>query len=104
MKFPPRIPICPIDEASSSLLTSIVARLLSSGTRWKEIPSGGLKPVTPPWLSSSVRSMNQLTSYCDTPKSCSRVPRSQTDAVIWYSGTPTRFPFRSSGPLMPEST
>ena len=45
--------------ASISLATSMDARLLSGGTRWKEIPSGGVNPVAPPWLNSSVRSMNQ---------------------------------------------
>src|SRR5258706_15795896 len=29
------------------------------------------------------------------------MPRIQTGAVIWYSGTPTRLPFRSSGLRMP---
>ena len=38
---------------------SIEAMLCSTGMRWKEMPSGGLKPVAPPWLSSSVRSMYQ---------------------------------------------
>ena len=29
------------------------------------------------------------------------MPRIQTGAVIWYSGTPTRLPFRSCGLRMP---
>src|SRR5258707_14645010 len=29
------------------------------------------------------------------------MPRIQTGAVIWYSGTPTRLPFKSSGLRMP---
>ena len=36
-------------------------------------PAGGVNPVWPPWLSSSVRSMYQCTLYCETPKSCSRI-------------------------------
>jgi hypothetical protein len=31
------------------------------------------------------------------------MPRIQTTAVIWYSGTPTRLPRRSSGFSMPAS-
>ena len=91
------------ETASIRLLRIMEARLSVSGMRANEMPSGGSKPVTPPWLNSSLRSMNQWMSYWETPKSCSSTPRSQTDAVIWYSGTPTRLPFRSAGTLMPES-
>ena len=89
---------------SISLATSMDAKLLFGGTRWKEMPSGGVNPVAPPWLNSSVRSMNQWTSYWDTPKSCSRMPRVHSAAVCWYSPTPMRLPVISSGRLMPEST
>ena len=57
------------------------ARLFSAGMRWNDIPGGGVKPVAPPWLSSSVRSMYQSTLYCDTPKSWSNTPRAQSAAV-----------------------
>ncbi len=67
--------------ASSSLLTSMEDILLSGGIRWKEIPCGGVNPVAPPWLNSSVRSMYQCTLYCETPKSCSKMPRCQSAAV-----------------------
>ena len=36
-----------------------------------------------------------------TPWSSDRMPRIHTGAVIWYSGTPMRLPFRSSGLRMP---
>src|SRR3954467_2475706 len=36
-----------------------------------------------------------------TPYSSASRPRIQTGAVIWYSGTPTRLPLRSSGLRMP---
>ena len=79
------------------------ARLLSGGTRWKEMPSGGSKPVAPPWLISSVRSMYQCTLYCDTPWSWSMMPRIHSAAVCWYSPTPMRLPTTSLGFSMPES-
>ena len=67
------------------------------------IPSGGVKPVAPPWLSSSLRSMYQSTPNWDTPKSCSRVPRVHSAAVCWYSPTPMRLPASSRASPMPES-
>src|SRR5437667_3719719 len=79
------------------------ARLLSGGTRWNLMPSGGWKPVAPPWLSSSVRSIHQSTLYWSTPKSCWSTPRSQSEAVCWYSPTPMLLPLRSSGPSIPDS-
>ena len=88
---------------SSCRSTSMEIRLLSLGMRWKRIPSGGVKPVAPPWLSSSLRSMYQSTPYWDTPKSCSRVPRAHSAAVCWYSPTPIRLPASSPGSVMPES-
>jgi hypothetical protein len=48
-----------IAATSSSLFTSIEAMLLSDGIRWNEIPGGGVNPVAPPWLNSSVRSIYQ---------------------------------------------
>ena len=82
----------PMGAASISLFASIVARLLSLGMRWNLMPSGGLNPVAPPWLSSSLRSMYQSTLNWSTPKSCWSTPRVQSDAVCWYSPTPMRFP------------
>src|SRR5918996_659741 len=38
-----------------------------------------------------------------TAKSCSSAPRTQTAAVIWYSGRPNRRPARSAGGLIGES-
>ena len=78
-------------------------RLSSGGMRSNEMPSGGSKPVAPPWLISSVRSMNQCTLYCDTPWSWSMMPRIQSAAVCWYSPTPMRLPTTSAGFSMPES-
>ena len=60
----------PNGAASSSPATSIVASDLVFGMRWNLIPFGGLKPVAPPWLSSSLRSMCHSTLYWSTPKSC----------------------------------
>ena len=62
----------------------------SNGTR-------SLRPgcSTPPW--------SQWTSLASTPKSCCSMPRTHTDAVMVYSGTPTRRPLRSSGLLDPRS-
>ena len=82
----------PMEAASSSPRTSIVARLLSVGMRLNLMPSIGLKPVAPPWLSSSERSIHHSTLNWSTPKSCWRTPRVHSDAVCWYSPTPMRLP------------
>src|SRR4030095_4199602 len=80
-----------------------VGHVFPGGMAWTDIPAGGVNPVAPPWLNSSVLSMYQCTLYCDTPKSCSSIPRCHRAAVCWYSPTPMRLPTRSLGCLMPES-
>ena len=82
---------------------SIEPMLWSPGMRLKRMPAGGLKPVAPPWLRSSVRSIHQSRSSGSTPNSCFSTPRDHSAAVCWYSGTPTRLPLRSSGFSMPLS-
>ncbi len=42
-----------------------------------------------------------MTAAGSMPYSSCRMPRIQTGAVIWYSGTPMRLPIRSLGSLMP---
>ena len=77
--------------------------LWSPGMRLKRTPAGGWKPVAPPWLRSSVRSIHHSMSSGSTPNSCLSTPRDHSAAVCWYSGTPTRLPLRSAGFSMPLS-
>ena len=62
-----------------------------------------MKPTAPRWLWEGPRSIQNCMSFGATPNSCSSTPRVQSAAVCWYSGTPTRRPFRSAGRSMPES-
>src|SRR5436190_110835 len=80
-----------------------VGLLAGARMRWKRTPGGGWKPVAPPWLRSSVRSMYQIRSSGATPNSCCITPRVHSAAVCWYSGTPTRLPLRSAGCSTPAS-
>src|SRR2546422_586111 len=75
-----------------------------SGGIWWIVTSGGaVKPTAPRWLREGPRSIQNCMSFGATPNSCSSTPRVQSAAVCWYSGTPTRRPFRSAGRSMPES-
>src|SRR5467141_5314687 len=75
-----------------------------SGGIWWIVTSGGaVKPTAPRWLWEGPRSIQNCMSFGATPNSCSSTPRVQSAAVCWYSGTPTRRPFRSPGRSIPES-
>src|SRR6266581_3533234 len=75
-----------------------------SGGIWLIVtPGGGANPIAPRWLCEGVRSIQNCMSFGATPNSCSSTPRVQSAAVCWYSGTPTRRPFRSPGRSIPES-
>lgn len=65
--------------------------------------SGGRVTSTSFTLAPSPPS-NQCTSLGATPYSSSRMPRIHTAAVMWYLGTPTRWPARSRGSRMPASS
>jgi ABC-type Fe3+ transport system permease subunit len=67
----------------------VTFRSTSGGTR---IGALSLRP------GSSSPPLRQLMSCGRTPYSSCRMPRTQTLAVIWYSGSPTALPFRSCGP------
>lgn len=45
--------------------------------------------------------MYQVMSCAVTPNSCCSAARVHSAAVCWYSGTPTRLPFRSAGSRIP---
>ena len=73
------------------------------------VPSGALSSRTPGGSSSLIFSgrpgvsmppRTQTMSSGRTPWSSCRMARAQTCAVSWYSGRPTRRPFRSSGRAM----
>src|SRR6266566_7387025 len=75
-----------------------------SGGIWLIVtPGGGEKPIAPRWLCEGGRSIQNCMSFGATPNSCSSTPRVHSAAVCWYSGTPTRRPFRSPGRSIPES-
>src|SRR6266568_3788005 len=75
----------------------------SGGIWWIVTPGGAVKPTAPRWLWEGPRSIQNCMSFGATPNSCSSTPRVQSAAVCWYSGTPTRRPFRSPGRSIPES-
>ena len=78
-------------SASISPFASMSSRVRSSSVSIST-PAGASKGTrslrpgcsTPPWI--------QWTSLASTPKSCCSMPRTHTDAVMVYSGTPTRRP------------
>ena len=75
-------------------------RFFSGGIVWIVTPGGAVKPTAPAWLCEAPRSIQNSMWRGSTPNSSCSTPRAHSAAVCWYSGTPTRLPFRSAGAAM----
>src|SRR2546427_400702 len=86
-----------------NLESNMLPMFFSGGIWWIVTSGGAVNPTAPRWLREGPRSIQNCMSFGATPNSCSSTPRVQSAAVCWYSGTPTRRPFRAAGRSMAES-